>query len=927
MEIGSAVALCLAFLVVIALGQPASSAPESDLVRVRANLLGYWTGEGADRNDPVVVASLRDIEGAASDALSSMLPDGSWSDIDYVTKPDLEARVARHLGQIERMALGFRTPGQSRYQDPDLVRAIEKSLSFIRPLVGEDCAKPGNWWYWQIAMPRSLGETLLLMEGQLSPATVVDVRATIRYLLMEDAIDSPRPSQKGYWHRTLLPAAGPTGKDTTLLTGQNRIWVAMNHLYLALSTGDARRAEMVKEAFTDGVRVQEGEGIKEDYSFHQHGPLLYTGGYGRGFTEDVAQYIWIARGTQYQLPAAGLDVFGRYLLDGTVWCIYENYYDPSVRGREITRGNDRPMGVPFPLLVLANVPNPRREKAIGAAKRFLQINPSYRMRSALLWAAIEDTTIAPSTPLGHRHYWKSDYSVHRRPSFFTSLRMWSERTKPAELINGEGLSSWHQSDGLLWVFLRGSDYVTHDVMPTLDWLRLPGTTVERKRLAPAEGYDHWPPPAAKRAFVGGAFTPDHGVSAMELAAAASALTARKSWFFFGDEIVCLGSDINCPSENPSETIVNQWPLTDATAPLTIDGETKPAALPWSAEIPGPRWAHCDGIGYWFPEPQRVEVKREMQTGSWRALSETQEETIYSNPFLTLWFNHGPRAADAAYAYAILPGRTAAQTQAFAAGNEITILAHDKRVHAVRQNQRGAVGVVFWEPGAAGKLSTDRACIACYEETADGLTLAVSDPTHAASTFRVAIDEALTSTQLPAGMSSEIVGDTTVVTYHAEHGRNYLARFARRRWSSASHTGTALEAAEAGHHISLQYPRLVRVEEAHASIGREEGVNVRLLPPARTRVEQVGPVVNGLLTGRAELRQEDAPTVLRRPGIGDQVLSQGIAAKVTELRLLELTAEFIASTSRRGDASVPRVGSRQSLHQSAALVSVSAGDRP
>ena len=82
MEIGSAVALCLAFLVVIALGQPASSAPESDLVRVRANLLGYWTGEGADRNDPVVVASLRDIEGAASDALSSMLPDGSWSDID-----------------------------------------------------------------------------------------------------------------------------------------------------------------------------------------------------------------------------------------------------------------------------------------------------------------------------------------------------------------------------------------------------------------------------------------------------------------------------------------------------------------------------------------------------------------------------------------------------------------------------------------------------------------------------------------------------------------------------------------------------------------------------------------------------------------------------------------------------------------------------
>ncbi len=89
-------------------------------------------------------------------------------------------------------------------------------------------------------------------------------------------------------------------------------------------------------------------------------------------------------------------------------------------------------------------------------------------------------------------------------------------------------------------------------------------------------------------------------------------------------------------------------------------------------------------------------------------------------------------------------------------------------------------MVFWEPGAAGKLSADRPCIAYYEETSDGLTLAVSDPTHAASTFHVTIDEALTSTQLPAGVSSESVGDTTVITYHAEHGRNYLARFARRR---------------------------------------------------------------------------------------------------------------------------------------------------
>jgi hypothetical protein len=88
------------------------------------------------------------------------------------------------------------------------VQAVEKALRFVSPLVGVDCAKPGNWWYWQIAMPGELGETLLLLEGQLRPSTAADAEATMRYLLMEDAIDASRPSQAGYWHRTPLPSPG-----------------------------------------------------------------------------------------------------------------------------------------------------------------------------------------------------------------------------------------------------------------------------------------------------------------------------------------------------------------------------------------------------------------------------------------------------------------------------------------------------------------------------------------------------------------------------------------------------------------------------------------------------------------------------------------------------------------------------------------------
>jgi hyaluronate lyase len=158
------------------------------------------------------------------------------------------------------------------------------------------------------------------------------------------------------------------------------------------------------------------------------------------------------------------------------------------------------------------------------------------------------------------------------------------------------------------------------VLPTLDRLRLPGTTVERKHLGPTEGFEGWPPPLGQRAFVGGTFTADRGVSAMELEAMVPPLTAKKSWFFFGDEIVALGSDINCPSDNVAETTVNQWPLTDAAARLTVDGGVMPATLPWSEELNGIKWAHCDGIGYYFPNP-----KRSRRSGRaarlWRLLTE------------------------------------------------------------------------------------------------------------------------------------------------------------------------------------------------------------------------------------------------------------------------------------------------------------------
>ena len=133
--------------------------------------------------------------------------------------------------------------------------------------------------------------------------------------------------------------------------------------------------------------------------------------------------------------------------------------------------------------------------------------------------------------------------------------MFSTRTKSGEKTNDENLLGSRQSDGRFYLVLRGDEYFGRDVWPALDWTRLPGITVEQKADAASDVYGY-----GTRTFAGGTGDGRNGVSAMELAPLASALTAKKSWFFFDDAIVFLTNSITSPSTNRVETIVNQWPL-------------------------------------------------------------------------------------------------------------------------------------------------------------------------------------------------------------------------------------------------------------------------------------------------------------------------------------------------------------------------------
>ena len=77
------------------------------------------------------------------------------------------------------------------------------------------------------------------------------------------------------------------------------------------------------------------KGIKIDNSFYQHGPQLYTSGYGMSFMMDITYFGTMASGTIYQMSDDQLRVITNVILDGYRWFCQKTSFDFGTSGREI----------------------------------------------------------------------------------------------------------------------------------------------------------------------------------------------------------------------------------------------------------------------------------------------------------------------------------------------------------------------------------------------------------------------------------------------------------------------------------------------------------------------------------------------------------------------------------------------------------------
>lgn len=572
--------------------------------------------------------------------------DGSWPDINYKDVSRTGFQNEEHLQRLVRLCRAYKKPGNKFSGNEQLKKTIDIALHYW--LVHDFIAD--NWWSNEIGTPETLVQVLLIMDDELTD------KQTARAL--------PIVARASYVYAW---GARPSG-DRIKIMG-----IAAKRL---LFEKKAKEFGKVIKAIEGEIKFTKGRGMQYDYSFHHRDDKVNnTLAYGRQYANVFAYWAALVAGTKYQFCQKSIQFLVDYYLDGICKMLaYGKYPDPGAENREITRrGALRPYGAATPEALLKTT--------------------TYRKEELERIAKIRSGKAIVTPPFSH-FFWRSDYFTFQRPGYFTSVRMYSDRNhNMEEPYNGEGLMNHYRGDGTNYISRTGREYEA--LAPVYDWQKIPGTTImQRSQMPPPDkiqqrGLTH---------FVGAVTDGRYGAVGFDFKSPINPLKAKKAWFFFDREYVCLGAGITGDSSLEVLTTLNQCRLHGAVV-MSSEGQSRnmPQGLHSLDQV---EWVWHDSIGYIFPDAAEVHLSNRPQTGSWHRVNHqtSSSKRKVSEDVFKLWISHGSRPRGAGYQYIVVPAVSKQEIKHEANNSSIQILSNTPAIQAVENKRLNIFEGIFYKPG-------------------------------------------------------------------------------------------------------------------------------------------------------------------------------------------------------------------------------------
>ncbi|MET7477344.1 polysaccharide lyase 8 family protein [Streptomyces sp. NPDC005648] len=719
----------------------AGAAPTDPYDTLRRRWLDLTLGTGYDPTAEPYASRLARTGALARAFQAAMAPTPTslWPGHPY----DPPAGITQSYSRLWTMTQAYVQRGTGATADPALLADVLRGFDHLSATVYNPATtRYGNWWEWQIGSPRLLMDIAAALHDDLTDARREAACAAVDHFIPD----------------TLLTDYSGTS------TGANRVDLCRSVALRGVLGRRGERIALARDALSPVLPyVTQGDGLYADGSFVQHARVAYSGTYGQVMLDGLGRLFTLLAGSAWEVTDPNRQIVLDSVEQAYAPLIHDGLVMDCVNGRAISRGwlraddlhvmrSDHFHGQALiaAIAVLAGgASEAERGRWYAYLKGWIERDtvtpvltaPQFGTADlARLHAVAEAPVPAAPEPVAHHLFPAMDRAVHRRPAFTAAISMCSDRITYYECGNGENPRGWHTGAGMLswWPAGHGDQY-TDWFWPTVDWYRLPGTTVSTLRLADRAGGE-WGAPKPDVRWVGGTTDGEYAAVGQDLSGLGSTLRARKSWFCAADAVICLGAGITCTDGVPVETVVDNRNLGE-------DGTQE--------FVRGRGWAHLEEHGGWVVPGGEPRALREDRTGAWSDINTTSTDERRTRRWQTLWLDHGTDPVDAGYVYLLMPGATRRAVAARAADRHwLSLLVNDTSCQAVHVPSLGLTAANFWRPGTAGPLTVSAPASVLVRRHGRTATLCASEPPRTGEPFEIVWDRPVRAV-VRAGESVEV----------------------------------------------------------------------------------------------------------------------------------------------------------------------------
>ena len=643
--------------------------------------------------------------------------------------------VLKQYDGLVKIVKAYSTPGTKYYKKEEIKTQVIDALDWLYDnAYHENLPELGNWWQWEIGIPKKLNEILAIMYDE------VPKDKKIKYLKASQYF---QPYAK--WSAFSSSASYSSAPHKRISTGGNRIDTSLICFIRGVLMEDRTQIlDGLNSVAEVGKIVTEKDGFYKDGSFVQHDNVAYNGTYATVLFDGLGMILELIDGTEFKIESPEINNIYDSILKGYSYLMINGGVNDSVSGRSISRDNSSEIErgrdlVSSITLLSSKAPKEYRNDLYSMIKKIALDNNFYSVIKKeskpkiknILENIMADENIKPLKVEGTKIFGAMDRAVYTNSKEGkVVLSMHSNRIANYETMNEENLKGWYTGDGMTYIYGKDSSSFV-EFWPTADMYHLSGVTNSINKMENKAGERREKPTVSPKKFVGGVETGDVAFVGMDFISWNNKTTAKKSWLMIDGTVLALGSNITSTDGEIHTTIDNRILK---KGKIYIDGkklnknstikDPKNLTINFNENYPN------ENIGYKIINSPELNINFTENKGSWKNIGGTLDTEIVKQYF-SVYLNHGKDPKDETYAYVILPMFSKEEVENYDT-SRFKIEKLDDKAHIVRDTKTDIVAINFWNAGENEfEGIKTKYPLSIIKDEKDGiLKLYVSDPTQA-----------------------------------------------------------------------------------------------------------------------------------------------------------------------------------------------------